>query len=178
MHTHRSLLLLPILLGVCLACSRATPTAISPAANSQTTASEVLPATTLNVEAQSTLAAAASPVPGEKKGTIDSLVDGTLNLHGVKIELSTTQPDGPVTSLVVEIDANGNQHLVKTYPTSPTPLFENGVADPPTTIELYVLADVAYAPDRNRYPAPPLKRQIWLPTCNRHCSAPTDRVSG
>jgi hypothetical protein len=142
MRTHRTLLLLPFLLGLCLACSRTTSTtqaSVSPAANSTPPAGEVQPATTLSPEANA--------IPGEEKSTIDSLVAGTLSLRGVVIELSTTQPDGAVTILDVEIDTAGNQHLLKTYPSSATPLFENGVADPPTSIELYVLKGVAYAPD-------------------------------
>lgn len=145
MRTHRTLLLLPILLGLCLACSRATQ--VSPSASSVTPANEVLPVTTLSPDTQTTLAPEASSVPAEEKGTIDNLVAGTLNLRSVKIELNTTQPDGQVASLMAEIDANGNQHLVKTYPASSTPLFENGADNPPTTIEMYVLEGVAYAPD-------------------------------
>jgi hypothetical protein len=149
MRTHRILMLLPILLGLCLACSHATPAAVSPAANSTTSTGEALPGTTVSPQAQTTLASAASPVPTQQKGTIDGLVAGTLTLRSVKISLSTTQPDGSVNNLNAEIDANGNQHLVKTYPESSTPLFENGAPNPPTTLEMYVLNGVAYAPDKN-----------------------------
>jgi hypothetical protein len=147
MRRYRTLLFLPILLVLMIACSKATS-----AINTQTANTSPAPLASQAPQVQLTFPPTNSPVTGGQsasRGTFDNLVIGTTALRGVKISLTTTQPDGSVTSLNVEIDANGNQHVLKTYPKSNTQLFENGAPNPPTTLEMYVLNGMAYAPDKD-----------------------------
>ncbi|NJD59248.1 MAG: hypothetical protein FIA98_07600, partial [Anaerolineae bacterium] len=152
MHTHRNLLPMFILLVFALACSKTTPApgtqslqTPSPLATSEQSSSLETPQVS---NATSTLASDASTATGNQP-TIDSLVEGTLAFRNVKISLSTTQPDGSSTSLAAEIDANGDQHLLNTYPENPGLVFSEGMQSPPFNLELYVVGGVAYKPDED-----------------------------
>ncbi len=132
------LVFLPVLL-LAVAC------AVTPA--SQTPGSLEL-VTTMGPNLQ--LTASAIPNPAlVGPGTIDSLVSSTLALRGVEFNLTTTQPGGEQASLTGEIDARGNQHLLKTYPPNPTLPLGEGVTDPASRQEIYILDGVAYVPDIN-----------------------------
>ncbi len=104
--------------------------------------------TTAGPDLQLTASAIPNPTKGEP-GTFDSLVSRTLALRGIELNLTTTQAGGEQASLSGEIDANGNQHLLKTYPANPTLPLGEGVTDPLSQQEIYVLDGVAYVADIN-----------------------------
>jgi hypothetical protein len=154
MRTNRTLLSLLILVVLTLACSKTNPgtqpaQATQPLATAGQSGQIATPNNSLATPTFSTDTNAAQIDQPTNQGTIDALVDGTLALRGVQIGLSTTQPDGSISTLDAQIDGVGNQHLLKTFPESSTSLFSNGAPNPPTDLELYVLEGVAYAPDEN-----------------------------
>jgi hypothetical protein len=158
---HRSVLILPLLLALTMACSNAapasptqpasatppgSPAATNPAASQAPQVQPTLPGTQVSL----------AITPPAIVSTFDNLVAGTVALRSVKLSLSTTQPDGSLTSLQAEIDASGNQHILETSPiisvtisASGTPIAQSGTTNPPITYEMYVLGGVAYIPDQD-----------------------------
>jgi hypothetical protein len=144
MRNFRFFFILIMLLLLLAGCSKPVdqPVATSAAPPAETS----LPTATMILPAQPTLA---SPASTPAKGTIDTLIEGTMALRSVKLNLETTRPDGQATSLAGEIDASGAQHLVKVYPQPDSTLFPVGSGNPPSTAEIYVLTEGAYTPDEN-----------------------------
>jgi hypothetical protein len=164
---YQSVLALPLLLVLAVACSNAAPASnTQPVSVTQPTSAALPgssavsnPAASQAPQVQLTFPPTASQVtitPPAIVSTFDNLVAGTVALRKVKVSLSTIQPDGSLTSLQAEIDASGNQHILQTYPPISTTLSisgtlvaESGTPNPPITYEMYVLDGVAYIPDQD-----------------------------